>query len=114
MKKKVLWAVGALALGILLARYVPLVPRETLPSIGCLLVLGSLAAWRGSIWIAGTCGLIGFVFAGALTAFAHVPGPPPEIDAEAREIFSFDRAAKIVRVDSDPIVVAPPQRRMRV
>ena len=31
-----------------------------------------------------------------------------------REIFGFDRAAKIVRVDSDPVVVAPAQRCMRV
>ena len=34
--------------------------------------------------------------------------------AEACEIVGFDRAAKIMRVDPDPVVVASPQRRMRI
>ena len=77
--------VAALALGILLERYLPLAPRDTLPAIGALLLLGAVALWRGSPRAAGACALTGFVFAGALTAFAHAPAPPPTIDAEARE-----------------------------
>src|SRR5262245_21367218 len=77
---------AALALGVLLARYAPLTPRECLPAIAALLVMGAVAVWRSSRFTAGACVLTGFVFAGALTSFAHLPGPPPEIDAEAREI----------------------------
>jgi competence protein ComEC len=90
LKHPLIAPVAALALGILVARYVPFLPRDTLPAIGALLVLGIVAVWRGSLWVAGACGLIGFVLAGALTAFAHAPGPPPEIDAEAREILILE------------------------
>ena len=90
MKHPLIPPVAALALGILLARYVPLSPRETLPWIGALLALGVVAVWRGSLWISGTCGLLGFVLAGAFTAFVHVPEAPPKIDAESREILILE------------------------
>jgi len=86
VKHPLLGPLAALASGILLARFVPLAPRETIPAIALLLVLGTVAASRGSLRLAAICCLLGFVFAGALTAFVHAPGPPPEIEAEAREI----------------------------
>jgi hypothetical protein len=49
-------------------------------------LLGLAALWRGARVLAGACCLFGFIFAGSLTALAHEPGPPPEVDAEAREI----------------------------
>jgi competence protein ComEC len=82
--------VAALALGILLARYVPLTPRDTLPAVTALFVLGTVALWRGARWTAGACTLLGFTLAGTLTAYAHRPGPPPEIDSEAREILILE------------------------
>ncbi|MDE3166368.1 MAG: ComEC/Rec2 family competence protein, partial [Acidobacteriota bacterium] len=56
------------------------------PAIAALLVLGIVAVARGAIRVAQMCGLAGFVFAGALTAYAHRPGPAPEIDATSREV----------------------------
>jgi competence protein ComEC len=86
VKHPLVGPVTGLAAGILLARYVPLAPRESLPAIGVLLILGAIAYWRGSRMLAGICALLGFFFAGTLAAFVHAPGPPPEIEAEAREI----------------------------
>jgi competence protein ComEC len=45
-----------------------------------------LALWRGSRPLAAACCLPGFVCAGALIALVRAPGPPPVIDASAREI----------------------------
>ena len=36
--------------------------------------------------LAGACCCLGLFFAGTLTALVHAPGPPPELDAEGREI----------------------------
>ncbi|MBS1853875.1 MAG: ComEC/Rec2 family competence protein [Acidobacteria bacterium] len=105
--------VAALALGILLARFVPLTPRETLPAIAATFVLGMIAYARGALRVAQACGLAGFVFAGALTAWAHQPPPPPTIDATAREVLivegcvveppavSEDRARFVMELDRD-------------
>src|SRR5207302_5562629 len=57
-----------------------------IPAIALLLVLGTAATWRGSLRLAAACCLLGLAFAGALIAFVHAPRPPPEIEAEAREI----------------------------
>jgi competence protein ComEC len=86
VKHPLLGPLSALASGILLARFVPLAPRETVPAIVLLLVLGTTAILRGSRRLAGICCLLGFLFAGTLTAFVHAPGRPPEIESEAREI----------------------------
>src|SRR5438045_447163 len=61
-------------------------PRDMLPAVAALFVLGIVALWRGSVRLAAACCLLAFVFAGALTAYAHMPPPPPTIDTEAREI----------------------------
>ena len=90
MKHPLIPPVAALALGILLARYVELAPREILPALAALFVLGVVALWRGSLWTAAACVLPGFALAGALTAYAHRSGPPPEIDAESREILILE------------------------
>jgi competence protein ComEC len=86
VKHPLLGPVAALAAGILLARYAPLSPQETIAPIAALLVLGIAAISRGSRLLAGLCALLGFVFAGALVAYVHAPGAPPEIEAEAREV----------------------------
>jgi competence protein ComEC len=77
---------AAIASGILVSRFVPFHQSELLAAIVALLLLGILAMWRDSRVIAGACCSVGFFFAGALVALVHAPGPPPELDAEAREI----------------------------
>jgi competence protein ComEC len=77
--------VAALALGILAARLLPFGQGELLIAIAALLALGALALWHRSRWLAALCGAVGLVFGGALTELEHAPGPPPQIDAEARE-----------------------------
>ena len=61
-------------------------PSELLLAIAAFLVLGVLALHRGSRVLAGACCCLGLFFAGALIALVHAPGPPPELDAEGREI----------------------------
>ena len=77
---------AALASGILVYRFIPLGPSESLAAIGGFFVLGCLALWRGSRALAGLCCLLGLFFAGALDSRVHTPGPPPEIDASGREV----------------------------
>ena len=90
MKHPLIPPVAALALGILVARFVQFVPREILPALAGLFVLGIVALWRGAPRIAGACTLLGFTLAGALTAYAHRPAPPPEIETESREILILE------------------------
>ena len=77
---------AAIASGILVSRFVPFHPSELFAAIGAFLLLGILALWRDSRAIAGVCCCLGFFCCGALTVLAHAPGPPPELDAEGREI----------------------------
>jgi competence protein ComEC len=66
---------AAFASGILLQRFVPLAPCESLAAIAALFALGIIALWRTARRIAA--------------ALVHVPGPPPEIEAEAREVVTL-------------------------
>lgn len=50
------------------------------------LVLGILALFRHSRILAGVCCCLGLFCAGVQTAIVHAPAPPPELDAEGREI----------------------------
>jgi competence protein ComEC len=80
---------AAIAAGILVSRYVPFTSSELLWSLVAFLLLGMLALWRDARAIAGVSCCLGLVAAGALTSLAHNPGPPPEIDATAREIVTL-------------------------
>ena len=86
MKDPLVGPLAAIASGILVSRYVPFQPTELLFVIAAFLLLGILALWRNSRIVAGACACFGFFFAGILTNVAHAPGPPPELDAEGREI----------------------------
>ncbi len=77
---------AAIASGILVARFVPFQEPELLAAIGAFLLLGTVALARDARVLAGACGVLAFFFAGALLALAHAPGPPPELDAGAREV----------------------------
>jgi len=78
--------VAAIASGILISRYVPFHPAELFTAIAAFLLLGMVALYCHARLLAGICGCLGFFFCGALTVLAHAPGPPPELDAEGREI----------------------------
>jgi hypothetical protein len=86
VKDPLVGPLGAIASGILLSRFVTFQPSELLLAIAAFLVLGVVALHRGSRVLAGACCCLGLFFAGVLTALAHAPGPPPELDAEGREI----------------------------
>jgi competence protein ComEC len=86
VKDPLVGPLGAIASGILLSRFVTFQPSELVLAIAAFLVLGVVALHRGSRVLAGACCCLGLFFAGVLTALAHAPGPPPELDAEGREI----------------------------
>jgi competence protein ComEC len=86
VKHPLLGPLAALASGILVYRFIPLGPSESLGAIAGFFLLGLLSLWRGSRWLAGVCCLLGLFFAGALDSRVHAPGPPPEIDASGREV----------------------------
>jgi competence protein ComEC len=73
---------AAIAAGILVSRFVPFEIRELLIAIAALIFLGILSLLRQSRALAAACCLLAFVCAGAFTAVAHRPGPPPELNAE--------------------------------
>jgi competence protein ComEC len=86
VKDPLLGPLAAIASGILVARFVPFHQSELVGAIAALLLLGIFAMWRDSRVVAGASCCMGLFFAGALIALVHVPGPPPELDAEGREI----------------------------
>ena len=89
MKDPLVGPLAAIAAGILVSRYVPFTNSELLWSIAAFLLLGILALWRNARVIAGVSCCLGLFCAGILTCLAHVPGPPPELDAAAREIVTL-------------------------
>jgi competence protein ComEC len=85
MQDPLLPPLAAIATGILAARFVSVETGELFIVIAAFAILGAIALWRRVRMLAGTCCLLGFVFAGALVDLAHRPGPRPELDAEGRE-----------------------------
>jgi len=78
--------VAAIAAGILAARFTSFRTHELMAIVAAFLALGVVAILRRARVLAGICCLLGLVAAGALTALAHRPGPPPELDATGREV----------------------------
>jgi competence protein ComEC len=86
VKHPLIGPVAAIATGILVARFVPFHQSELLTAAAAFLGLGIVAFWRKSRILATVCCWFALVPAGVLTALLHAPGPPPELDAEGREI----------------------------
>src|ERR1017187_5661069 len=86
VKHPLVGPLAAIAAGILVSRFVPFQSSELFGAIAAFLLLGILALFRRSRILAGICCSLGLFCAGALTALVHAPGPPPELDAEGREI----------------------------
>jgi competence protein ComEC len=76
----------AFAGGIVAARFVSFGPSELGAAVAVLTVLAVLARWASTRRAAAAACLAAFFFAGALLAVVHRPGPPPEIDATAKEV----------------------------
>jgi competence protein ComEC len=76
----------ALAGGVLAARFVPFTARELVYGMAALVVLAILGAWKGTprVVLAAICTAV--FLTGALTGVAHRAGPPPELDADGREV----------------------------
>src|SRR5581483_9121413 len=85
MRDPLIPPLAAIAAGIFASRFVRFGIRELLVVLVLFLLLGTIAWWRKSRWLAGVCCLLGMAAAGALADLAHRPGPPPELDAEGRE-----------------------------
>jgi competence protein ComEC len=86
VKDPLVGPLAAIASGILVARFVPFQSTELLWAVAAFLLLGIAAKWRRARVLAGVCCCFGFFCAGGLTALVHAPGPPPELDAEGRQI----------------------------
>jgi competence protein ComEC len=86
VKHPLIGPLAAIAAGILAARFVPFHQTELLTVMAAFALLSLLALLRHSRILAGICCVLALFSAGALIALLHVPGPAPEIDAEAREI----------------------------
>jgi competence protein ComEC len=89
VKDPLVGPLAAIAAGILVSRYVPFAQSELLWTIAAFFVLGIIAISRDARLIAGASCILGLFFAGILTSFAHTPGPPPELDAAAREVVTL-------------------------
>lgn len=88
MRDPLLGPCAAVALGVLVARFVPFAAGESALLTGIFIALALIAALRGARIVAGACCCLGLLFTGVWTAVLHQPGPPPEIDAEAREVMT--------------------------
>jgi competence protein ComEC len=86
LKHPLVGPLAAIAAGILVSRFVPFSQSESILAIGAFLLLGALALYGHARILAGACCFLGLFFAGGLLALVHVPGSPPELDAEGREI----------------------------
>jgi competence protein ComEC len=86
----------ALAAGIVISRFIPFTARDFLWTLPLLAGLTFLA-WRRSSCTLWLCGALLMLLCGAQLGTLHRPGPPPEIDAGARE-----------NVILDGCVVSPP------
>jgi competence protein ComEC len=86
VKDPLIAPLAAIAAGILAARYIPFAPHELMAAIAAFLLLGVLAIWRKSGFLAGVCCWLGLFFAGALLWVANLPAPPPELNVEGREV----------------------------
>ena len=86
MKHPLIGPVAAIAFGIVVARFVPFQRFELLAALSAFLALAAVAFAVKSKILAIACCWLAMIPAGALTAFWHAPGPPPELDAEGREI----------------------------
>ncbi len=86
MKEPLVAPAAALAAGILASRFVAFEQPELFAAAAAFAAMGAVALWRRSRVLAGVCCCLGFFCAGALSSVLHAPGPPPELDAEAREV----------------------------
>ena len=86
MREPLVVPVAAIAAGIVVSQFADFRQAHLLAAIAAFLLLGALAMARRSSILAGACCTLGFLCAGALLALVHAPPPPPELDAESREV----------------------------
>lgn len=67
-------------------RFVHVPQPQLLAAVVAYVLLALVSLYRRSRFLAATASLLGLFFAGQLLALVHRPGPPPELDAEGREI----------------------------
>ena len=86
LKDPLVGPLAAIAMGVLVARYVPFRSPELLAAMAAFAALAILSSWRGSrVLAAASCGLA-LLCGGALSMVKHAPAPAPRLDAEGREI----------------------------
>ncbi len=85
MRDPLVGPAAAIAAGILAARYVSFRQTELLAAAGGFVLLAIVSHLRRSRALRAVCAALALFAAGALTAVLHAPGPPPYIDATARE-----------------------------
>ena len=85
MRDPLLAPMAALALGILLCRFVHFEARELAYALAVFAALTAFAALRSTRRIALLCAFTGIFFLGSTTAEHHRLGPPPQLNAENGE-----------------------------
>lgn len=86
MRDPLLPPLAAVSCGVLASRFVVFGAGELLGAITALAVLAVIGHWKSTRRAAMAACLAALVFAGALAGLAHRPGPPPQLDAGAREV----------------------------
>ena len=86
MQDPLVGPLAAIAAGILVSRFVPFHTSELLVSGAAFVLLSAIAGWRASRRLSWAATLLAVFCGGALSNIQHTPGPPPELDAEGREI----------------------------
>lgn len=86
MKDPLVGPLAAIAVGILVARYVAFQSSELTAPLAAFAALAFLAIWRKVQVLAGACAALALVCGGALVYVQTAPPLPPQLDVKGREI----------------------------
>ena len=87
LKDPLIPIVLAIAVGILSAHYLDFSARESILALSAFTIFAFAAH---STWLKKTAAILTVFFTGSLTESLHRPGPPPTIDAGAKEIMILE------------------------
>jgi competence protein ComEC len=89
VKDPLVGPLAAIAMGVLVARFVPFQSAELVWPIAAFAALSGIALARRARALAFVCGMLALWAAGALSYVRHTPAPRPELDVKGREIVTL-------------------------